>query len=124
MVAATVNSVSELIKIRRKAMRLRTWFKVLDGTERAIVILTIRCVERVKSPKLAKIVMAIVTKLTNAMKGQMERLIDTFGRPLAQKLSRVAMAWGNRSAALWAEDLGFIQYLVTIQMNMPRTFQT
>jgi hypothetical protein len=116
-------SVSALAEIKRKALRRRTWFKVLDGAERAIISLTIRCVERIRSPKLAKIVTAIVTKLRDAMTSQVEKLKETIGRSLAQKLAKIALAWGNLSAKLWVEDQSFIQYLVIMQINTPKMFQ-
>lgn len=116
-------SVSALAEIKKKALRRRAWFKVLDETERAIVSLTIRCVERIKSPKLANIVTAIVTKLMDAMASQVERLKETVGRSLAQNLAKIALAWGNSSAKSWVEDQNFIQYLVIMRINTPRMFQ-
>ena len=34
------------------------------------------------------------------------------------KLSRIAQGWGNKSAANWCEDKGFIQYLTVV--NLPK----
>jgi len=117
-------SVSALAEIKRKALRRRAWFKVLDGTERAIVSLTIRCVERIQSPKLAKIVTAIVTKLKDAMTSQVERLKETVGCSLARKLSFIAQSWGYILASKWVWDSGFSQYLAVMHMNTPGMFKT
>lgn len=117
-------SVDKLAEIRRKAMRRRMWFRVLDRAERAIVSLTIQCVKRIRSPELAKIVTTIVAKLKQAMKSHVKRLVETAGRSLAQKLSRIAQAWGNKRAILWAEDPDFIQFLAVMQMNTLMKLQT
>jgi len=105
-------------------MRRKVWFRVLNRVERAIVNLTIGCVERVHSPKLERIISTIVNKLTNAMKSMLEKLTEDIGRPLAQKLSRIAWNWGNKSAVQWAEDYVFIQYLTVMQMDVLRIFKT
>ena len=112
--------ISELVKIRRKALRRRAWYKILDRAERAIVSLTIRCVERIRSPKLAEIVTAIATKLKDAMTSQVEKLKKTVGRSLAQNLAKIVLAWGHSSAKRWVKDQGFIQYLVIMHINTPR----
>jgi len=114
---------ANLAEIRNKALRRGVWFRVLDRTERAILSLTIRCVERIKSPRLAEIVRAILSKLREAMKGRVERMMETTGRQLAQKLSQVAQSWGNRSAQGWAKDPNFIQYLTIALMNTPSMFR-
>lgn len=101
------------------ALRRAIWFKVLDRVEQAIINLTIRCVERVCSPKLMRIITTIVNKLTDAMRSRFKRLIKDVGRPLARKVSQIAKAWGYVSAVRWAEDSGFIQYLAVTQMITP-----
>jgi len=98
-------------------MRKGVWFKVLSKVERAIIDLTIKCVQKVHSSKLAKIVATIINKLADASKSRLKRLIDEVGRSLAQKLSRIAQNWGNKSAAQWAEDSEFIQYLVVTHVS-------
>lgn len=110
-------SVSALAKIKRKALRQKAWFKVLDRSERAIVSLTIRCVEIIKSLKLAKIVTAILAKLKDAMTSQVEKLRKTLGRSLAQNLAKIALAWGYSSAKRWVGDQGFMHYLVIMRIN-------
>lgn len=112
-----------LVSIRRVAMRRRVWFRVLDRCERAVVSLTIRCVERVRSVRLAMIVTVIVDKLKEAVKGRVERLMGTVGRSLAQKLSGVALGWGNKSASRWMEDRDFIRFLAVSHMNTPGLYR-
>jgi hypothetical protein len=119
-VIALLLNWERLVLVRRLAIRKRVWFKFLDRCERAILSLTIKCVERIRSVKLAKIVKAIVDKLTDAMKGNVERLMETVGSTLAVRLSMIAVGWGNHSANRWAHDRGFMRFLAVNYMNTPR----
>jgi len=109
----------ELAKIRAKAIRRGIWFKVLSGAERAYMGLAIKVVERVRSLLLAKVLTSILKKLLSAMESRVARIIREVGRPLAQKLSRIAQKWGNKPAVQWTDDHGFIQYLAVSYMNTP-----
>jgi hypothetical protein len=70
-----------------------------------------RYVDNVKSTKLAKVLTAIVTKLQQATENMAERITRTIGLPLAQKLSNMAVSWGNHAAAEWIQDRNFARYL-------------
>jgi hypothetical protein len=113
----------ELIKIKKKAMRHKAWFKILDRTERAIIDLTIRCVEKIRSTKLIEIVTEIMNKLKQIIESPIKRLMRQIGLSLAQKLSEIAQRWGNNSAYLWVLDINFIQYLTIIQKNLSSIFR-
>jgi len=108
-----------LVSIRRVAMRKHVWFSVLGRVERAIVNLTIRCVEEIRSVKLAMIVKAIVDKLKEAVKSRVERLMGTAGSSLARTIAGIAVSWGNLEAVEWASDRGFIRYVTVMEMNRP-----
>jgi hypothetical protein len=123
MTLGGIISVGRLVEAKRAALRRGVWFRALDRTERGILNLTMRCVDRIRSAKLAKILTAIVDKLLEAMKSKVERMVRVVGRSLAQKVSSIALSWGNRSASHWAEDPGFARYLAITQMNTPRLFQ-
>jgi len=112
-------SVGRLVEARRRALRRGVWFRFLGGEERSIVDLTIRCVDRVRSATLARIVTAIVIKLKLAMESTVKRLMRTVGHSMAQRVSQIAQGWGNRYAGEWVWDLGFAQYLAIMQMNTP-----
>ena len=118
-----VLSVGRLAEARKAALRRGVWFRALNRVERGVLDLTIRCVDNIRSAKLATIVTAIMNKLELAMESMVERTVRTVGRSLAQKGSRIALSWGNRSAFQWAEDPGFARYLAITQMNTPRLFQ-
>lgn len=116
-----------LAKLRLKARRCRAWFGRLKRGERRLVDLVITVVEKVRSPFLASVLEPIIRRLLDAMEstkdgaeavlGRVACLMRREGRGLAQKLSRIAQSWGNRSAAGWSEDKGFIQYLTVT--NLP-----
>jgi hypothetical protein len=83
----------------------------LNRLERGIIDLTMRYVDNVKSTKLAKVLTAIVTKLQQATENMADRLTRTIGLPLAQKMSSIAVSWGNSLAVQWAQDFSFARYL-------------
>ena len=100
-----------LIKVRREARRKGCYYRVLKQSERMLLDLTIRVVEKIRSFILAKLVSQIVGKLLEAMESRVYRLMRTEGRSLAERVSKIAQSWGNRSAKSWVKDRGFIQYL-------------
>jgi len=108
---------SLLLKLRRKALRRGLLYKVLNRAERAILNLVPKCVDKPRSPMLIDIVAKIIVKLKAALSSRVMRLRSQIGRPLAQKMSRIAQSWGYRRAREWAEDYGFIQYWTIIKMN-------
>jgi len=108
---------SYLAKLRERARRRNVWFGSLCKGERDIVDLTIRCVDRPRSPRLIDILAKIVVKIKRALMGPIFRLMERVGRPLAKKLSRIAKGWGNEAAGRWVEDVGFVRYLTIVDMN-------
>ena len=113
-----------LAKIKTKALRQGVWFRLLSRVERAIVDLTIKVVEKIRSFILARVVSSIVKKLLDSMESKVSRLIREVGPALAQKLSLVAQKWGNQSANHWSDDPGFRQYLAVMYLNTPSVFKT
>jgi len=117
-----------LAKLRLKARRCRAWFSRLKRGERRLMDLVIAIVEKVRSPFLAKVLEPIIKRLLDAMGGtqkgveavlgRVAYLMREKGRSLAQQLSRIAQSWGNRAAAKWPEENGFVQYLTI--MSLPR----
>lgn len=106
-----------LAKLRLKARRRGVWFRDLKHSERKLLDLTIRVVQRVRSFMLAKLVSRIVGKLCEAMESRVYRLMRTEGRRMAEKLSKIGQAWGNRAARSWAKDCGFMQYLTVTNLS-------
>jgi hypothetical protein len=110
-----------LAKLRLKALRRGVWFRDLKHSERKLLELTIRVVEKVRSFLLAKIVSRIVGKLCEAMESLVIRLMKIEGRSLAEKIASIGEAWGNRAAKSWANDRGFIQYLTVNNLSSFKT---
>jgi hypothetical protein len=106
-----------LAKLRRKAWRRGVWFRDLKQSERKLLSLTIRVVERVRSFMLARLVVRIVDKLCEALESRVYRLIRTEGRKMAEQLSKIGEGWGNRSAGSWAGDWGFMQFLTVCSLG-------
>ena len=95
-----------LVALRTRALRRRLWFRVLDRVERGLVDLTIRWVDRVKSGRLAQVLVRILEKLVRAMEGGMVRVLER-GRVLALRASGLAVLWGDGVAFGWRFDAGF-----------------
>jgi len=114
-----------LVRVKLKALRCGVWFKALSRDERIFMELVIRVTHMVRSFLLAKLLSQIVKKLLEVMGGvkavigEVAYKMKTDGLRLAQKLSQIAQGWGNRSAAKWPEDPGFVQYLTIMHLNKP-----
>ena len=104
-------SIKAIGECKRIALRHRVWFRAINRIERGILDLTVKYVNSIRSTKLAKIVTAILNKLTSSMESTADRLVREVGLPAAQKMSAIATSWGNQSAARWAEDRQFARYL-------------
>ena len=104
-------SIGRLVDAKRIALRRGVWFRALSRIERGVVDLTMRYVDDIKSTMLAKVLMVILDKLALASESIAERLVRTVGVSLAQKMSSIAVGWGNHSASKWAADRGYARYL-------------
>ena len=107
----------DLIDLRSRALRRGVWFRVLGRVERALVDLTIKVVDRVRSPMLTKALVSIVKKLEDAYENRVSQAMRTVGFPIAQKLSLLAQKWGNESARNWKLDLSFVRFLAVMHIN-------
>ena len=110
-----------LAKLKRKAVRRGCWFRDLKRTERMLLDLTIRVVEKVRSFLLAKVVSRLVSILCGAMESRVYRLIRTEGLRMAEELSEIAQSWGYMAAKSWRKDRGFMQYLTVSNLLWSRT---
>jgi hypothetical protein len=104
--------LGKLAEAKKAAFRRGVWFRALNRIERGIVDLTMRYVDNIKSAKLAKVLTAIIEKLQQATESMADRLVRNIGIPLAQKISGIAVSWGNHAAAKWAQDRSFARFLV------------
>jgi len=113
-----------LLRLKSVALRRGLWFKVLSAVERAVVDLTIRVVERVRSPRLKEVLRSIASKVVEALKARSfrERAMAV-GYVLAERVVRVAERLGRRGAREWASDPGFVMYLGTSWLNTSPVFR-
>lgn len=115
---------SKLVNLRAKAIRRGIWYRVLTRAERAYIELTIKVINVVRSHFLGKVLTSVIRKLLNAMESKVACFMREAGRPLAQKISRIAQNWGNASASQWVKNRGFIQYLAVTYMNAQSVFKS
>lgn len=106
-----------LTKIKIRALRRRVWFKVLSRVERGIVDLTIRCVEKIRSPILTRVIFDIVRKVLKTLESKFLENVNKAGSAIAEKVCRIALGWGNVSASSWKHDSGFIRFLGVNAVN-------
>ena len=104
-------TIGKLVETKKAALKRKVWFRSLNRVERGIIDLTVKYVDNIKSIKLAKVVTAIIERLTLAMETFADKLVRTIGLPLTRKISNIAVSWGNRLAFMWADDRGFARFL-------------
>ena len=107
----------QLIKLRLKAIRAGVWFRALPRIDRVLVDLTIKVADNIRSPHLARCILAITGKLEAIMESKLSRAIREIGLPIAQKLSLFAQKWGNKTAEKWANDKNFACYWAAMKLN-------
>lgn len=106
-----------LMNIRAKALRQRVWFKALSKAERAVIDLTIKCVERVRSRILTRIISKIVDKILKTLENGFLDVADKVGREIAEQLCRIAGEWGNKTSSSWKHDFSFARFLGVNAVN-------
>jgi hypothetical protein len=103
--------------VKGRALRKRIWFQVCNKLERGIMDLTIRCVDRVKSSRLALVLGRLVCKILKACRSIFLMRVTRTGQDLAEGLSRIAISWGMDQATGWKQDKEFIRYLGVNAVN-------
>ena len=93
--------------VRRRAWRKRVWFTACTRLERGIVDLTIRCVDTVRSARLALVLGRVVVKILKACRSRFVMRVEWTGSDLAARLSRIGASWGMAQAAGWTGDRAF-----------------
>lgn len=101
----------DLLKVKTRALRLNVWFKALSKTERAIIDLTLKCVERVRSHTLEATVSRIIDKIFQALELRFIVNAEKVGREIARQVSLIAEKWGNKDASKWKLDMCFVRFL-------------
>jgi len=103
----------------RRALRRRVLFSALDKEERAYMYLTMRVLEEVRSARVGSIIVRILVKLREALKGPFVRMMEDYGVGKAWMMSKTAVEWGYGAAGGWAREIGFARYLTVNELNSP-----
>jgi hypothetical protein len=95
--------------------------------EYMFVKLVIQLVDKVRSFLLAVALAPLIRRLLEALENSSNLMVEVLGeinywmrmkgREFAEKISRMAVAWGNRSARNWSKDVGFIQCLTIMNLH-------
>ncbi|MCW3982399.1 MAG: hypothetical protein NWE96_00210 [Candidatus Bathyarchaeota archaeon] len=113
-----------LLTLKQKSIRSNnSWFRLLSVDKRRLIDAVIQTVDQVKSALLIKILSPLAEKLLQAigglagLMGKLNFTMTTFAQFLAKRISQIAQKWGNKLAASWASDRGFIRFLAVTDMN-------
>ena len=109
---------TQLIKLKKKAMRTGVWFRNLPRIDRVLVELTIKVTSSIRSPYLARCILAITGKLENLFENRLNRAVREIGLPIAQKLSLLAQKWGCKTANFWLADDSYARYWAAMKLNI------
>lgn len=107
----------QLLKLKLRAIRSGAWFRALRRIDRVLVDLTLKVSNNVRSPLLARTLLAVVERLENALGNHVSRLVEDVGFQLARRLSMLGEKLGNVSARTWAFDSGFARFLAVMHLN-------
>lgn len=113
-----------LSTLKTKSIRSNnSYYRILTIEKRRFIDAVIQTVNKIQSPLLVKALTPIAEKLLQAI-GGIQKLVghltyemQTYGAPLAQKISQLANGWGNKAASKWATDQEFIRYLAVLEIN-------
>jgi len=103
----------------RRALRRRVLFTALDREDRGYLYLTMKALDEVRSVDVGRIILKILVKLREALKGPFVRRMEDYGVGKAWAMSKTAVEWGYRAAGGWAGEVGFIRYLTVHELNSP-----
>jgi len=114
----TLTTRQDLEKIKSKALRTRVWFRTLSKVERAIIDLTIKCVERVRSAVLAGTIATIVDKILRCLEEDFIIGAETVGLEIVERVCAIGKKWGNEACSAWRRNKCFIRFLGINALNI------
>lgn len=106
-----------LMKFKTRARKNGAWYETLSRTERAIVDLTIKCVEKIRSPTLAKTITQIIGKLAKTLQKTFIERAQEIGTEISKRIVEIAHEWGNKNSSEWETDDDFIKFLGVTALN-------
>lgn len=96
---------------------MRIWFRALSKVERAIIDLTIKCVEKVQSTMLAVTISTIVDKILQSLEEDFMTKAERVGHEIAERFFSIGESWGNKACSTWKCDKCFIRFLGVNALN-------
>lgn len=119
-----------LLRLRQRSIRRNnSWFRVLSLESRRFIDVVIQTVEKIRSSLLLKLLTPLTEKLltaiggTRGLMGELAYKMQDYGFPLTQRISEIAVQWGNKTASKWANDADFARYLTVTEINNHPFFQ-
>jgi len=110
-------------RLIQKARRYRAWYRSLRFEERRYLEALSRLFDAIRSPLVLKVAGSLLGRLLKAIRGlgigDLGFMMERIGKPLAERISLIALRWGYRKAYGWARDKGFIRYLTIMSLNAP-----
>src|SRR5689334_13976260 len=97
--------------LRSKSLRGGIWFRALNRAERGIVDLMLKYIDAIRSAALMKALRSILAKLSDAVEHTFAWTLVRAGRPIAEMMSRMAVALGVEGAEEWKDDPAYIECL-------------
>lgn len=107
----------DLIKIKTRALRTKIWFKTLSRVERAIVDLTIKCIDHVKSNVLMATISTIIGKILQSCEESFMVRAEKVGQGISEVLCALALRWGNKTCSAWKHETEFAKHLGVNALN-------
>lgn len=104
-------SRSDLLLLRKSALRRGVWFRALSLIERGVINLTISCVKKANNGILVRLLLRIVNQLKAAIRSGFFFRLELTGRRIAEERSKIGVRWGNKEASKWAVDPGYWRFL-------------
>jgi hypothetical protein len=110
-------TIKKLAWLKTRAKRCGVWFEKLSRIDRALVNLTIEVADKVRSFKLVKQLLSVMTKMEDALNDKVSQAMKRIGFPTALRLSLLAQKWGNNAARNWVTDISFAKFLAIMYVN-------
>lgn len=111
-------TIKKIKAVRRMALRKRIWYKNLDYLERGIVNLSIKLVENIKSPLLARTIAEIIINIQKFFNDEFIVQVRNYGYNKMREVIHIAERLGCKEAFGWACE-GYARFLTLNNMYSP-----
>ncbi len=100
-------------------MRRGVLFGALDAEDRGYLYLAMKAFDVIRSVDVGRIIVRILARLRDALKGEFVRLVEHVGVKKAWDMAGYAMSWGYGAAWAWRRDEGFARFFAVMESNAP-----